>query len=375
MTLSRYHRQMILPGVGEDGQCRLLSSSVLLIGCGALGTVIAETLVRAGVGRLVVVDRDYVEHTNLQRQVLFDERDAEEGLPKTVAAERKLKAINSEVKIETHIDDVNHTNIATFAGVGTDRQVDVLIDGVDNFETRYITNDLAVKHGIPYVYGGAVGTVGTTMPILPHTENGDSAWEQAGIATPCLRDIHEEAPVPGGGGDTCDTVGVLGPAVSIIAQLQAAETIKILLGAWDAVNISMRHIDLWHNTVRDFKVANAYDPERGHVSRAKDFEFLSGGQATQTTTICGRNSVQLRPRHVGVDAGTSDLDLCRLAERLKPLGKVKMNPYVLRITLQDAFDDDGEPMGMTLFADGRAMIHGTKKPAEARAIYTRLMGG
>jgi len=371
--LSRYHRQMILPGVSESGQRKLTEASALIIGCGALGTVIAETLCRAGVGRLVIVDRDYVEWTNLQRQVLFDERDAEEGLPKAVAAERKLKAINGQTVIEAHVDDVNHTNIQSFAGLTQGKPVDILIDGVDNFETRYIANDVSVKFGIPYVYGGAVGTVGTTMPILPHTQTGDSAWEQAGITTPCLRDIHEETPIAGAA-DTCDTAGVLGPAVSIIAQLQSAEAIKILLGAWDAVNTKMRHIDLWHNTVRDFNVANAYDPKRGHVSRAKGFEFLVGDQAMQTVTICGRNAVQIRPISTA-DADGRRVNLLAIAEQLQRFGEVKLNPYVLRVTLHGEQNEDGEAFGLTLFVDGRAMIHGTKKPAEAKSLYARLVGG
>ncbi|MGB0768236.1 MAG: ThiF family adenylyltransferase, partial [Phycisphaeraceae bacterium] len=263
IDLARYHRQMLLPGFGEAGQKKLLGATALIVGCGALGTVIANMLARAGVGRLVIVDRDFIEMTNLQRQVLFDETDVKNAIPKAEAAKAKLATINSQVDVSAVVDDVNHTNIEWLAGVkpdGSDAtdspaggKVDIIVDGVDNFETRYLANDCAVKHGIPYVYGGAVGTVGASYPILPHTTKADSAegasapgsteWEKQGKATPCLRCIFEQAPPPGLN-PTCDTAGVIGPAVSIIANYQVLEAIKILTGNLDAVNPTMITLDL-----------------------------------------------------------------------------------------------------------------------------------
>jgi len=252
--LERYHRQMLLPGFGEEGQRKLLNAKVLVVGCGALGTVIANMLARAGVGHLVIVDRDFIEITNLQRQVLFDENDVKEAIPKAEAARRKIAQINSQVKVDAIVDDVNHTNIERLAtqlpGVG---KVGLIMDGVDNFETRYLANDVAVKHGIPYIYGGAVGTVGASYAILPHTPGGDTPWEQAGKATPCLRCIFEQAPPPGVN-PTCDTAGVIGPAVSIVANYQVAEALKVLTGNMDAVSPTMLNIDLWSNVFKQFKV-------------------------------------------------------------------------------------------------------------------------
>ena len=211
--LARYHRQMLLPGFGEAGQRKLLGATAFVVGCGALGTVVANMLARAGVGHLVIADRDFIELTNLQRQVLFDEADVRDGIPKAEAAKRKIAAINSQVKVTAIVDDINHGNIERFAGIGNDAYgtVDVVVDGLDNFETRYLANDVAVKHGIPYIYGGAVGTVGASYAILPHTAGGDSKWERKGYATPCLRCIFEQAPPPGLN-PTCDTAGVIGRA-------------------------------------------------------------------------------------------------------------------------------------------------------------------
>ena len=251
LDFSRYHRQMLLPGFGEDGQRRLAESTAVVLGCGALGTVAADMLARAGVGRLIVIDRDYVELTNLQRQVLFDEADAAEALPKAEAARRKLARINSAVEVTAVVDDINAGNIERYAG-----GADVIVDGLDNFETRYLANDYAVKHGIPYVYGGAVGTTGAALAILPHTDRGDAPWERlpgGSRATPCLRCLFEEAPPPGTM-PTCDTVGVLGPAVAIVANFEAAEALKILTGNLDRVTTTMLSFDLWANTLMQLKV-------------------------------------------------------------------------------------------------------------------------
>ncbi len=360
-NLDRYHRQMLLPAIGEAGQKKLLNSKVLVLGCGALGTVIANMLGRAGVGHLVIVDRDFIEMTNLQRQVLFDEDDVRDGIPKAEAAKQKLAKINSQIKITAVVDDVNHTNIEKLA-----QGCDVIVDGVDNFETRFIANDAAVKLGIPYVYGGAVGTVGMTYAILPHTEFGNSAWEQAGRATPCLRCIFEQAPPPGMN-PTCDTAGVLGPAVSIISNFQVTETIKILTGNWDAVRDRLLSIDIWDNDIRQFKVARAYDVGECTCCKKRDFEFIDGKFSSSTTTLCGRNAVQMTQK-----LGNGEkLNFNDIAKRLEAHGTVKANKFMLRAEIVD----NGEPYELTLFTDGRAIVKGTKIANVAKSIYAKYIGG
>ena len=251
--LARYHRQMLLPGFGEAGQRRLLGSTALLLGCGALGSVSADLLARAGVGHLVIIDRDIVELSNLQRQVLFDENDAAQSLPKAVAAQRRLGSVNAGVRVSAIVDDINHTNIERYA-----TGVDILVDGLDNLETRYLANDLAVQNGLPYIYGAAVGSTGMAFSILPHSGL-DTPWEQDGkieLATPCLRCLFAEVP-PAGTSPTCDTVGVLSPAVGIVANFQAAETLKILTGNYARVSRTLLNLDLWANEILQLEVSNA----------------------------------------------------------------------------------------------------------------------
>lgn len=377
--LARYHRQMLLPGFGEDAQRKLLGATALIVGCGALGTVIANMLARAGVGHLVIADRDFIEITNLQRQVLFDESDVENAIPKAEAAKRKLATINSQVKVSAVVDDVNHTNLEWLAGVKPDgsdatdspagKKVDIIIDGVDNFETRYLANDCAVKHGIPYVYGGAVGTVGASYPILPHTvapgETGATTWEQAGRATPCLRCIFEQAPPPGLN-PTCDTAGVIGPAVSIVANYEVLEAMKILTGNLDAVNPTMITLDLWANTTRHFKVAKAYDVNDCQCCKHRNFEFLNGRFAAGATTLCGRNAVQISQK---LGEGQK-LDFNEIASRLEAHGTVKANKFMLRAQIVD----NGEPYELTLFTDGRAIVKGTQKANVAKGVYAKYVG-
>lgn len=360
--LERYHRQMLLPGFGETGQRKLAASTALVLGCGALGTVIADMLARAGVGRLVIVDRDFIELTNLQRQVLFDEQDVADAIPKAEAAKRKLARVNSQVEVTSIVDDLNHTNIERYAA-----GADVFVDGVDNFETRYLANDCAVKHGIPYVYGGAVGTVGAAYPILPHTAAGDAPWETAdgGVAaTPCLRCLFEEAPPPGMN-PTCDTVGVLGPVVSMVANFQVAETLKILTGNYERVAKTMLQLDLWTNAVHQFRVSPAYEAGDCPCCKHRNFEYLDGKLASSTTTLCGRDAVQLTHRQSG-----TRLDLDEIAARLESRGKVTANEFMMRA----AVTDNGKPYELTLFADGRAIVKGTAKAAVARGVYAKYVG-
>ncbi len=370
-SLDRYHRQMLLPGFGEDGQRKLLASTALVVGCGALGTVIANMLARAGVGHLIIVDRDYIEMTNLQRQVLFDEDDVANAIPKAVAAKNKIAKINSQVKVTAVVEDVNHTNMEKLAlGEYSDgRKADIIVDGVDNFETRYLANDCAVKHGLPYVYGGAVGTVGASYAILPHSTDSVSPWEQGSGpvgATPCLRCIFEQAPPPGLN-PTCDTAGVIGPAVSIVSNYQVAETLKILTGNFDKVSPTMLNFDLWANTFRQFKVAKAYDVGDCQCCKHRNFEFLDGKFGSSTTTLCGRNAVQLTHKE---NEQNGKLDFADIAQRLEAHGSVMANKFMLRA----AITDNGEPYELTLFTDGRAIIKGTQKANVAKSIYAKYVG-
>lgn len=359
---ARYHRQMLLAGFGQAGQRKLAESTAAVLGCGALGTVAAEMLARAGVGRLVIVDRDFVELTNLQRQILFDETDAAEALPKATAAQRKLAHINAQVEVIAVVDDLNSGNIERLTA-----GAQVLVDGLDNFETRYLANDCAVKRGIPYIYGGAVGTVGTAFAILPHTRAGDAAWETlagGSRATPCLRCLFEEAPPPGTGA-TCDTVGVIGPGAAMVANFEAAEALKVLTGNFERVCPTMLSFDLWSNELRQLKVARAYEQGDCPCCKHGRFDYLEGTLGSGATTLCGRDAVQLRPKQ---DAGTADL--VELAERLKAHGEVKVNEFMLRARLVER----DRPYELTLFADGRAIVKGTHEPNVARTLYAKYVG-
>lgn len=360
--LARYHRQMLLPGFGEDGQRRLLDSTALVLGCGALGSVAADMLARAGVGRLVIVDRDFIELTNLQRQVLFDERDVADGLPKAEAAKRKIAKINSQVQVTAVVDDINHENVERYA-----QGADVLVDGLDNLETRYLANDLAVKKGLPYVYGAAVGTTGMAVPIMPHTAAGDAAWEtpeSGSLATPCLRCLFEEAPPPGESA-TCDTVGVISSAVAIVANFQVAETLKILTGNFDRVSRTMLNLDLWANAIMQLKVTNAYDTGDCPCCKHHRFDYLDGKAGSSAASLCGRNAVQLRHRQ---QAG--GVDLGALASRLRTHGRVSANEFMLRSHIMEG----DKRYEITLFPDGRAIVKGTDEPGVARSIYAKYVG-
>lgn len=360
--LARYHRQSLLPGFGDEGQRRLLNSTALILGCGALGTVSASMLARAGVGHLVIVDRDFVDLTNLQRQVLFDEQDVADDIPKAIAAKRKIAVINSQVRVTAIVDDINHRNIERFA-LGAD----ILVDGLDNFETRYLANDVAVKHGLPYVYGGAVGTSGMAYAILPHTSGAESAWENwpgGSKATPCFRCIFEDPPPPGES-PTCDTVGVLGPVVSIIANFQASETLKILSGNLDVVCPTMLNIDLWTNSISQLKIGSARKNTDCPCCKQRTFGFLNGTTASSAVSLCGHNAVQLTHRQ-----GSANLNMDEVASRLRQMGPVKANEFMIRAQISD----NGKEYELTLFRDGRAIVKGTGDASQARGIYARFVG-
>ncbi len=344
IDLSRYARQMIHPAIGEEGQRALAAARVLLIGCGALGTHIADALVRAGVGFLRVVDRDFVELHNLQRQVLFDEGDSERGLPKALAAAGRLRRINSAVAIEPVVDDVNAGNIAALIG-----DIDLIIDGTDNFETRYLLNDAAVRAGKPWVYGGVLATYGMTMTIVP----GD---------TPCLRCVFPDPPPPGSA-PTCDTAGVLGPAVATIAAIEASEALKLLVGARDAINRALLAVDIWRLSFDRLEVPRKPTcPACGDGPRA--YPFLDFAATSRTTTLCGRNAVQ-----IAVTASPPPaLALPELAERLRPAGAVRFNEHLLRFRPTDGAQE------LVIFPNSRAIVHGTDDPALARSLYARYIG-
>ncbi len=342
----RYSRQMRVPGIGKIGQGRIEKSRVTLCGVGALGTVLANTLVRAGVGFVRVVDRDFVEPSNLQRQVLFDESDVTNNLPKSEAAAVKLRQINSSVEIEPVVADINRTNIEDLC-----RDADLILDGTDNFEVRYLINDVSIKHNKPWIYGGAVGTEGMSMTILPGQ-------------TPCLRCVFEASPGPGDVG-TCETSGVLGPIVGIVASFQAAEALKILAGKSDAINRELFTIDVWDNTTRRVKIA----PLAGRKGKCpccalKQFDWLDGGQGTQTSSLCGRNAVQVTPR------GGTKLDLGVMRKQLEASGTVTANKFLLKFQLSEGAD----AYEFTVFPDGRAIIKGTDDIDRARTLYSKYIG-
>lgn len=341
-STDRYSRQMRFAGIGEEGQRRLEASRVTLCGCGALGTVLANTLVRAGVGHLRLIDRDYIETNNLQRQVLFDESDVSENLPKAEAASRKLAAINSTVHIEPVVTDINRTNIIDLV-----QDADLILDGTDNFEIRYLINDAAVKLGKPWVYGGCIGSHGQTMTIIPGT-------------TPCLRCVFEAAPAPGEAG-TCETAGVLAPIVNIVASYQATEALKILSGHVDQINRDLLYVDVWENVQRRIKIAPLFGTVDCPCCRHRHFEWLDGEHGTNTTSLCGRNAVQVS--HRGEDTRLNFEDLAR---HLSTQGQVNFNRFLLK------FQTDGYEF--TIFPDGRAIIKGTGDIEKARTLYAKYIG-
>jgi adenylyltransferase/sulfurtransferase len=357
----RYDRQVLLRDIGPEGQQRLLDSTVLLLGCGALGSVVADLLSRAGIGHLVIVDRDVVEETNLQRQLLFDEHDAAEGLPKAEAARRRIADVNSGVRVTAVVDNIDHSNIARY-GNG----VDLMIDGLDNLETRYLANDFAVQQGVPYVYGGAVGSVGMVFPIMPH-HAGDVPWHAAGgpdYSTPCFRCLFSEAPPPGTTA-TCDTTGVLGSLTTIIGGFQVTEALKILTRNYEKVNRKLLQVDIWGNDIGLFDVSDMRQSTGCPCCRDGRFDYLDGTAGSAASVLCGRDAVQLRPR-----AESAAIDFKTLAARLERHAAVTANEFLLRAQLTD-----GEtPYEITLFPNGRAIIKGTQTADVARGIYSKYIG-
>lgn len=328
--------------LGEEGQRRLAASRALICGCGALGSVLANTLARAGVGKLRIVDRDFLELNNLQRQVLYDEDDVASGLPKAIAAEARLRKINSQIEIEALVVDVDHTNITSLTA-----GVDVILDGTDNFETRFLLNDAALAFGIPWVYGGCIGADGQTMTILPGE-------------TPCLRCLMPDGPPPPGASPTCDTAGILAPIINIIASIEASEAIKILSGHPEATSRVLTVFELWDNRIRQLKLDSLRESVDCPTCQKREFPWLEGGRGSHTAVLCGRNAVQLS------FPGRQSLSLEALAEKLRGMGTVTLNRFLLRLAVDDYL--------LTVFSDGRAIIGGTEDLAEARSVYSRYIG-
>ncbi|WP_120462122.1 MoeB/ThiF family adenylyltransferase [Paenibacillus aceti] len=337
----RYSRQKLFRPIGAEGQQMLQDAKVLIIGAGALGTGLAESLVRSGVGQLVIADRDYVEWSNLQRQQLFTEADAASRQPKAIAVKERLAAINSEVRIDAHVLDVTKEELESLLP-----GVQLILDATDNFDTRLLINDMSQKYRIPWIYGGCVGSYGITYTIIP------------GV-TPCLNCLLGTMPF---GGDTCDTVGVIPSAVQIVVAHQAAEALKLLTGNSDSLRGTLLTFDLWKNEQISIKVDSAKRTDCDSCGAEPVYPYLTAAGTRKAEVLCGRDTVQIRP------AQPRKLNLSEVAQTLNSLdeGQVELNPFLLSFSLRDK--------RIVLFADGRALVHGTKELAEAKTLYDRYFG-
>lgn len=335
----RYSRQILFAGIGAAGQQRVGVARAVIIGCGALGSSQAEALARAGVGHLRIVDRDFVEASNLQRQTMFTEADARERLPKAVACVRRIAQINSEIAAEALVVDVNHANVE-----GLIKDCDVVIDGTDNFATRYLINDACVKHRVNWIYGAAVGSYGVTMTVRPHS-------------TPCLRCVFEEAP-PAGSAETCDTAGIIMPIISIVAAVQVSEALKLLTGQDEKLHRSLMQFDVWSNEWRRIALKEP-SPECPTCALGR-YETLEAGAGDFAAVLCGRNAVQVSPPR------PTRLNLDALSQKLRALGEVKANDYLLRFRAGD--------YELTVFQDARSIVRGTDDVTTARSLYAKYVG-
>jgi len=335
--MNRYEKQILFHGIGEEGQKKLKEAKVAIIGCGALGTVIADNLARAGVGFIRIADRDYIELSNLQRQTLFDEEDIKQNLPKAVAAQKKLERINSYIEIEAEVLHVNSLNIEKLC-----KDVDLILDATDNFNIRFLINDVAIKLGIPWVYGGVIGSTGVLSPIIPGE-------------TPCLRCIIPDIP-DSGSIDTCDTIGVLNGITNIIASYQATEALKILTGQRENLIKGMLYIDVWENT---FEFVSPSKKESCITCGDEDFEFLTRKEE-DAVSLCGKNSVQINPYN-------NNVSIEGIAKRLDSIGITpKRNSYFMKFTIEEG--------QFTLFYDGRAIIKNVTDLNRARSLYSKYIG-
>ena len=340
-TSDRYLKQRRLPCIGDEGQDRLAGGRVLVVGVGALGSLITEQLVRAGVGHLRLVDRDIVDRTNLQRQLLYTDADAEAGLPKALAAEARLRAVNREVRIESHVMDVTPSTIG-----GLVEGVDVLIDGTDNLETRYLLNDVAIDRARPWVYGGCVGTFGQAAALVPGR-------------TPCFRCLFPEPP-PTDALPTCDSAGVLGPAVHVIASLESTLAMRLLVDGPTNVPSAMLTADPWAGTFR--RVELGEPASDCPACQRRELEWLSGERTPAAVSLCGRNTVQIA-------APAAGFELPQIVERLEQDGAVEQTRFLVRWHPRER-----PGWRVTLFRDGRTLIEGTDDVAAARAFHARFIG-
>jgi molybdopterin/thiamine biosynthesis adenylyltransferase len=335
----RYSRQILFPAIGVEGQRQLSQARVVIIGCGALGSAQAESLARAGIGKLRIVDRDFVEFSNLQRQTMFTEADATNRLPKAIAAANHIRQVNSEITVEPEIADVNNSNIERLI-----ESCDVVIDGTDNFTTRYLINDACVKHNVNWIYGAAVGSYGVTMTMRPNV-------------TPCLRCVFPETP-PAASAPTCDTAGVIMPIINIVAAVQVSEALKLLTGHEGDLHRSLMQFDVWRNEWRRISIGQ---PGVDCPTCARhEFATLTADNSDFAAVLCGRHAVQVSPSQ------PAHLNLTTLGERLSAAGEVKLNDYLLRFRT-------GE-FEMTIFQDARSIIRGTDDVATARSLYAKFVG-
>ena len=334
----RYSRQILFTGIGAGGQERLAAGRVAIVGCGATGSALASLLARAGVGTLRIIDRDYVEASNLHRQSMFEEKDAAESLPKAIAAARRIAAVNSEISVEARVEDLIPGNINVLL-----EGMDVILDGTDNFETRYLVNDYSVKKSLPWIYAAAVGSYGVTLNVLPGK-------------TACLACIFPDTPQ--GMVETCETSGILNTAVNLVASIAAAEAMKLLVGgaAAEQLRNTLWSFDVWSNEQAEIAAA---DPRAGcRACGERNFVHLAG-EGRPHITMCGRNSVQIHER-------ARPIDFAEMQRRLESHGVVRHNEFVLKFWC--------EPYEMTLFPDGRAIIKGTTETGVARSLYARYVG-
>jgi adenylyltransferase/sulfurtransferase len=341
MDFERYSRQILFAGIGKEGQERLANSHAVIIGCGALGSMQAEMLARAGVGHLRLVDRDFIEESNLHRQIIFDEQDVAERLPKAVAAAARINRVNSTIKVDAIVKDVNYSNIETIIN-----DADVVLDGTDNFEARFLLNDASVKLNKPWIYGAAVGSYGVQMTIRPHI-------------TPCLRCLFSEMPAPGTS-PTCDTAGVILPIIATISSYQVSEALKLLTGHIEKLHGSLLHFDLWENKSSKLRVKGLRGQGHCRTCEQNQYDFLTAHAGQLAMTLCGRNSVQITP------ATSTQIDFADLAEQLRGSGEVSYNRHLLKFK-------SGEHE-ITVFPDARSIIKGTDDPNIARSLYARFIG-
>lgn len=341
MINDRYSRQTLFTPIGENGQEKLKRAHVLVVGAGALGTNLSEGLVRSGIGSITIIDRDYVEWSNLQRQQLYTEEDARLQIPKAVAAEKRLKKLNSDVSIRGIVAELGVQEIETYIP-----NTDLIIDATDNFETRMLLNDASQKYGIPWIYGACTGSYGLTYTFLPGK-------------TPCLTCLLGTLPMSG---ETCDTVGIISPAVQIVTSNQLSEAFKILVGDHDSLRGTLYYFDIWKNEQSSIDVSSMKKGDCPSCGQSPSYPYLNEDNHTKTAVLCGRETVQIRPPRL------MNLDLDQLAKQLESLtGKININPYLIQFTLEN--------YRLVLFKDGRVLIHGTKDISKAKSLYNRYVGG